>query len=883
MIKRTSSVSAARRSLLLAILMSCPFAASAQCPSGDSLWCRENGGEQDASSQGRTLESDDRAYAADAAPDYGVRGGQVGGGFSNRLDRSGRPLETGIPGTESVDASRPADRYRNAYDRSLESQQRGRRAREISQFQRFVQQSTGRLLPIYGQALFDTPQITYVPDNDAPAPDDHVLGPGDEIRLHVWGAVDYDGRLVIDRNGQVSIPRAGVVNLAGVRVRDVESVLRAQIGKTFTNFNLNASPGRLSSIQIYVVGHAEQPGTYNISSLSTMVNALFVSGGPSASGSMRDIQLKRNGEVISTLDLYDFIGKGDRSRDVHLLPGDVIVIPPVGPRVAITGALDNAAIFELEAGQDAQTTLGELLALGGGVPTLAKPQKALLERIDHDQQAPREVKEIALDASGLQEALRDGDVVTLLDISPAFANAVTLQGNVASPLRYRWFSGMRVRDLIPEREALITPDYYRRKNLLVQSIGGNEDNQARGDSGFSGASYPGDPRMPDDQRSMSPPYADDQVLPGSQRGSDSMRGSLGAAGRPLTGTGSRAAPSRRAGSEIDRRVRNMVDQINWDYAVIERLDRDRLRTRLIPFNLGRAVLEGDETQNLELEPGDVVTILSQHDLKLPLESQTRLVRVEGEVAAPGVYEAKPGETLEQLIERVGGLTPQAYLYGTEVERVSVREKQQQDLDMLIRRMEQQQQSQVLFMMANRTSSADAAAQAALIQQQQQLARSQLESLRTLRSNGRIALELDPKRVDLAALPDLQLEDGDRIFVPPVPGFVTVVGAVDSENVFIYKPGRTVGDVTKVAGLREEADLDHIFVLRADGSIVSRAQSGFFRSFSGMKLMPGDTVVVPEKLDRETTRNFVARQLKDWTQILSQFGLGVAAIKVIRDL
>lgn len=748
--------------------------------------------------------------------------------------------------------------------------------RKLSQFQRFVQESTGRLLPIYGQELFDPPQVAYIPDADAPAPDDYVLGPGDEVRLRVWGSVNYEGNLTIDRNGQINIPRAGVVTLAGVRAKDVEPALRAQIGKTFTNFQLNTNLGRLSSIQVYVVGQAEQPGSYNVSSLSTLVNALFVSGGPNANGSMRAIQLRRAGEIVATLDLYNFISHGSDGNDVHLLPGDVIVIPPAGPRVAVTGALDSAAIYELKPGEQAQTTLGEILAMSGGVPTLARSGKALLERVAAGRAAPREVQDIALDDAGLETALRDGDVVTLLDLSPEFANAVTLQGNVAAPARYRWFEGMRIRDLIPERDALITPDYYRRKNLLVLpdrerfDAGPTAQGWPPSDAttGFRGAPEASGAASADPVQKPLPPVRED---------------SLGAtAGNAAPGRTASTHRAKNAGRSLDSRVRTMVDQINWDYAVIERLDREQLRTRLIPFNLGRAVLQGDDTQNLPLQPGDVVTVLSQNDLQLPQDKRTRLVRVEGEVAAPGIYETQPGETLPQLIQRIGGLSPQAYLFGTEVERESVREKQQQDLDMLIRRLEQQQQSQILFMLANRNSG-DPASQAALIQQQQQLARTQLQSLRRLRSSGRIALELDPGTSELAALPALQLEDGDRIVIPAVPGFVTAAGAVNNENVFIYKAGRTVADVARVAGLREEADTSQMFVLRADGSIVSRQGLGFFGGFDRMKLMPGDTLIVPEKLDRETTRNFVTRQLKDWTQILSQLGLGVAAIKVIRDL
>ncbi len=715
-------------------------------------------------------------------------------------------LTTGTTGiSQAVPIARPADTL-GAVPRAPAP------ADPPSQFQRFVQDATGKLLPHFGSQLFNAPQ-NYVPDGGLPVPANYVLGPGDEIRLQVWGAVDFNATLVLDRNGQVLVPKVGVVPLSGVMVRDLEPVLRASLSKTFTNFSLNANLGRLRSIQIYVVGQARQPGTYVVSSLSTLVNALFVSGGPSANGSMRRIQLQRAGRVLTELDLYDFIARGDKSKDVPLLPGDVIVIPPAGPRVAVAGAYDHAAIYELK---DANSNVADVLSLGGGVPALASAQKALLERIDPQKSPARQVLDLSLNPAGLQQTLRDGDVLTLMAVSPAFANAVTLQGAVADPVRYRWFEGMKILDLIPERDALVTRDFYRRKNLLVQN---------------------------------------DEA--GDKRAKASSEGATG-------------------------RVRDTADQINWEYAVIERLDRNTLATQLIPFNLGKVVLQHDRAHNLALQPGDVVTILSQRDLRLPVERQVRLVRVEGEVAAPGVYQAAPGETLAQLLRRLGGLTPQAYVYGTEFTRESVRARQQENLELVIRRLEAQSQSQTTTQLSN--LAADRASQALAVQQEaRQQQRAQIDRLRLLKSNGRVSLELDPQANNLAALPGLPLEDGDRIHIPSTPGFVAAYGAVNNENVFVYKPGKTVGDVSRSAGLMDDSDTSQAFVLRADGSIVARRDRSNFMggNFESLVMMPGDALVVPTKIDRETTYSYLVRQVKDWTQILSQFGLGAAALKTIR--
>jgi protein involved in polysaccharide export with SLBB domain len=349
-------------------------------------------------------------------------------------------------------------------------------------------------------------------------------------------------------------------------------------------------------------------------------------------------------------------------------------------------------------------------------------------------------------------------------------------------------------------------------------------------------------------------------------------------------SGASSEPGEQGKSKLLDRLRGMSEQINWDYAVVERLNTDRLTTELLPFNLGRAVLQRDASQNLLLQPGDVVTILGRNELALPQERQTRLVRVEGEVAAPGIYQAMPGETMGQLLRRIGGLTPQAYVYGTEFSRESIRKRQQSNLEVLIRRLEAQAQSNGQNLGSNSAGKADAAqVQFAVAQQQAQL-KSQIERLRALKSNGRMSLELETRALALADLPELALEDGDQISVPPVPSYVAAFGAVNNENVFIFKPGKTVADIVKSAGLADDADADQLFLLRADGSVLSRGDNNslFGRPFASISVLPGDTLVVPTKLDRETGYNATVRGLKDWTQILSNLGLGLAAIKTLKN-
>jgi protein involved in polysaccharide export with SLBB domain len=412
------------------------------------------------------------------------------------------------------------------------------------------------------------------------------------------------------------------------------------------------------------------------------------------------------------------------------------------------------------------------------------------------------VDQFALDARGMARTVKDGDLVSIYPISPKIENAVTLRGHVALPLRYPYQTGMRVSDLVPDKEALITRDYFQRKNQAVR------------------------------QESVQ--------------------------------TGELAAS-----------VRRLYDEINWDYAVVERLNREDLSTTLIPFNLGKVVLEGDATQNLALQPGDVVTVFSKSDVNAPAGRRSVVVRLEGEFNNAGVYQAMQGETLRQLILRVGGVTPDAYIFGAEFTRESTKKQQEERLRQALIQFEQDLQRAAASRARNVTSQEDATALKAEAEAQQSI----LARLKRLQPTGRIVLEL-PEAPSLADLPDLPLEDGDRIILPHRPAMVSVFGSVYNESAFVHKPEKTVDDyLDQAGGARKEADQKNMFVVRADGSVIGN-KGGWFSSgrLSGVRLQPGDAIVVPDDLYRTT----LTKDLKDRTQIFYQFGLGAAALKVIGD-
>lgn len=671
-------------------------------------------------------------------------------------------------------------------------------AAERNEFQEFVFQSLGRPLPMFGHNLFSGVPSTFAPLDRVPVTPDYVVGPGDEIVIRAWGQVDIDYRATIDRNGAINIPRVGNVNVAGIQYKDLEGFLRSAVGRVFRNFELNVTLGQLRSIQVFVVGQARRPGSYTVSSLSTLVNALFASGGPTPRGSMRAIQLKRGDKVVTEFDFYDLLLKGDKSKDAKLLPGDVIYIPPVGGLVAMTGSVNEPAVYEIKSG----ASLGAMVEFSGGFTTTAEGNKATVERIA--DRKTRKVEEIALDKAGLARPLRDGDLVRIYALIPKFDNAVTLRGNVARPGRFPWREGLRVRDIIPDKEALISPEYWQRHNAAPAT------------------------------RSV---------------GQDRLR--------------------------VD--VKRTFDEINWDYAVIERLNYEDLTTQLIPFNLGKAILENDPTNNLLLRAGDMLTVFSKQDLTVPVAKQTKYVKLEGEFAVPGIYQILPGETLRQLVARVGGVSANAYLYGSEFTRESTKEFQQKRLDEAVDQMEREIQRQAASGSASALSKDEVENLKAQSETQKQLA----AKLRQIKASGRIVLELPREQVQVKDFPDLVLDDGDRLFIPAKPSTVSVVGAVFNQNAFLHRPGQRLADyLGRAGGPTKDADTGSIYVVKADGTVASRRQSGWLISgFESDQLMPGDTIVVPETLDRFR----LTKELKDWSQIFYQFALGVAGLKVLKDL
>jgi protein involved in polysaccharide export with SLBB domain len=719
-------------------------------------------------------------------------------------------------------------------------------------FQQFILQTTGQRLPIFGYQFFENINASqaqavgamqttnaFAPAEGTAVSPEYVLGAGDQLLIRAWGSIDVDVRVSIDRNGQVVIPKVGAVSMAGVKVSQSEAVIKQALAKNFKGFEVNVTLGQLRAITVYVVGQARRPGSYTLSSMSTLTSGLFASGGPNSNGSVRRVQLKRAGQVVTEFDLYGFLSQGNASGDVRLIDGDVIFIPPAAGYVALQGAVNSQAVYELKS---AGEKLDQLLAVAGGLPITTDPRKVSLERITPNLPQPRSIQNISLQTAGeqgLQTALQNGDLLTFYPITPDMGNAVTLRGNVAQAARMPWKPGMRVSDLIPNKEALITPNSVRKLNESLFDANKRERAQRERDQ------IPADLKKPEETTSVT------------------------------------KVETMRTQSLTDL-VGQAVEEVNLDYATVERFNRKDLSSELLAFNLGKVLANPQDAENIQLQPGDVITVFSSDDVRIPQAKRRVIVRLEGEVQRPGIYQVAPNESLASLLLKAGGLTPNAYLFGSAFYREDVRKQQTENLDKLVRKLEAESSSSLSQVAQSQGAASEGTVLQAKIAAATLAQKQSLERLRSVKAEGRISLSLPASlRMSLNELPRIGLQNADKFYVPSRPDFVYVFGAVNTESALLFRPGLSVSGYIALAGMGGGADKDGVILVRADGSAMT-PQSFWRNEVLSAEVLPGDTIVLPEKQDRESAWSAVFRNTKDITQILYQLGLGAAAIKTLRQ-
>ncbi len=834
----------------------------------------------------------------------------------------------------------------------------------LSEIEQFV---SGRLpstvstsIRQFGDDLFKQPPSTFAPVDKVPVGPEYVLGPGDGIIVTVWGKIDGQWSLVVDRDGNITIPKIGVLGVTGLTFKELKELLHREFSKYYKGFEMNVSMGALRTVRVYVVGQAQRPGAYTISSLSTLVNGLFEAGGPSKTGTMRRIEVKRNGKKIVEFDVYDLLLKGDKTKDIRLMPEDVIFIPPTGPLVGIGGSVKSPAIYEL----NGETRIKDLFAMAGGLTASAYLQRIQVERIFQN-----EIKIILdTDFEDLDKEdilLKDGDIVKVFPIINVIINAVTLKGNVTKPGQYQWFEGMRVSDtikdpakgLLPETyfehaliERYIPPDYHREiislnlgkalfdkdknEDKLLQpydtlTIYSKWDFLEKPKVRVSGAvNKPGEfefkPNMrvsdllklagglkryehpesylPEGMitRRMPPDFHEEKItfnfkkaIVEQNKEADIIIMPLDevrifdiwelAQDKKVTIVGTVNNPGTFAWA-YNMRVSDLLKLAGGTkyFASIDKAELTRVtptpegpKTERININLEKAI-EGDPEHNISLKNDDYLFVRTVPEWEL-----YRKITITGEVRFPGVYTTQKGERLSSLIERADGFTDRAYLRGAAFTRISVKEIQQKNIDEMINRLERE------LMGVGTTQIATAATpeEAKLFQMELEQKRQFISSLRTIRAQGRMVIRLDIPVRFKGTLYDIELEEGDSLFIPQNPSTLQVLGSVYNQIAFVYDKYKSLSDYINLGGgYTSNADRSNVYILKIDGSAVKPGKGFLGISWNkatkrwgleGGELEPGDTIVVPERLEKIGWM----RNIKDIAQILYQVAVTAGVLIV----
>ncbi len=694
---------------------------------------------------------------------------------------------------------------------------------------------------------------------DLPAGSDYVLGTGDTVVVDIWGGMTQQVTRVVDREGRISLADVGPITVAGFTLSEAQKRVQAAVQPQYHDVKVSLSVTRLRTVRVYVVGFVQRPGAYDISSLSTPLNALYSAGGPTAAGSMRIVKHYRGTTLISQQDLYDLLISGVRQAIEHLEPGDTIMVPPAGPQVGVSGMVRRPAIYELK---DQTDKLSDVVDMAGGVTASAALTEVRVERVEpHEQRLTLKVP-LELTKSGnafANEAspfmVQDGDRIYVGAIDPYKNQTIYLQGHVYRPGPYPFTGGMKISDLVksyqdvlPEPAAhaeivRLQPPDYRPLTIqfnLLEVLSGNES---------------------------IPLQAFDTVRIFGRYEADAPKvaiyGQVLRPGEYPMSAGLTASGLVRMAGGFNRSA--YLDSATLASYVVE--NGQRVVTDQKTLQLGAAV-GGDRAADLSLSPGDVLTVL-----QIPGWSDIgRSVTIRGEVTYPGNYGVNEGEKLSTFLKRVGGFRSTAYPSGIVLEREDVRRIEEKGRQELINRL---QSTSAAVRISPNTTGQDQAAVLQAVQQQQQQA---VASLRSQPVTGRLVINITADISDWENTPnDIQLRAGDVITVPKQPNFVLSLGQVYNANAMTFRRGKTAGWYLKQAGgATQLANKKGIYVIRANGSVIS--SGGVADLFSGgvlnAKLQPGDVLVVPEKF---VTGSSAWKTTLETAQFLATLALAAAAV------
>jgi polysaccharide biosynthesis/export protein len=727
----------------------------------------------------------------------------------------------------------------------------------------------------FGYDLFEGSPSTFAPVKDIQVPGDYIVAPGDTLLVQLYGNDNSNYSLMVGRDGRIYFPKLGPINVSNMGFNEARSEIESRVAQQFIGTHVNVSMGALRTIRVFVLGEAQKPGSYAVGGLSTMTNALFVSGGVKKIGSLRKIELKRAGRTVSVLDLYDLLLHGDTSGDRQLMPGDVIFIPPVGPTVTAFGAVRRPAIYELKGEKD----IGQLVEIAGGLSPDADPKTAQLERIEPSR--VREMRNIDLTSSaGLRVDVLNGDKLRVPAIRPVLENSVELTGYVYRPGAFEYRPGLHLTDVLPSLDEL-RPNADRHYVMIrrqtppdqrIEIVSADLEQALRAPA--SGA----DPELkPRDKiyvfdltanraRTVDPIITELQLQSSAAKPAQvvSIDGEVRAPGHYALEPSMHVSELIRAGGSLEDSAYAGEAEITR-YQVVNGEER---QTELVDVNLA-AIRRGEPGADVLLKPYDVLTIK-----RTPQWEEPGKVVLKGEVRFPGVYPILRGETLSSVVRRAGGLTDLAFDEGTIFLREELKVREKEQLDLLVNRLQADLAGLALESLTTSAVTPNSggggnAAQGLVVGQQL------IAQLRNTKPTGRLVINIDHVVAGKpGSLDDVVLRDGDQLLVPKKNQSVTILGEVQGPTSHVWQKGLNRDDyIARSGGPTQRADSSRIYVVRANGDVVTGHRGGWFRKTREIEIRPGDTIVVPMDTER-------VRGLPLWTSVTTIiYNLAVALLAI----
>lgn len=726
-----------------------------------------------------------------------------------------------------------------------------------------------RQLTQYGYKFFDKAVSTFTPVTDVPVGGDYRIGPGDEFMIHLWGKAEMSHKAVVSRDGTILVPRLGSLNVSGLAFDELKAFLYRKFRDYYPDFKLGITMGRLRTIDVFLVGEARYPGTYSISSLSTVISALSGAGGPAKSGSLRNIKVMRNGVLVRTLDLYDFFIHGKTENDLRLNGGDTILIPVLGPVAGVAGAVRRPAIYEMKGSQ----TIKELIDLAGGVLHAGQLQNVIIERIEGHHR--RVVKSFNLDPASqntdMNMRLKDGDVIKIYPVYEGVRQVVYLEGHVKYPREYELKPGTRLSSLISSYDDLL-PEAFMKHAEIIRSAKPDLHKEiiAFDLAGLLAGDQSQDMLLQDLDRVKIYAASEKETFPEVH-----INGALRSPGSYRLFEGMTI-------KDLIFQADNLQNRAFDERATLTRIlpGPEGADTIKIDFSPKRALM-GLSPDNMVLEKDDTVIIREMPQYGEALE---RKIVLEGGFLFPGEYTFVQGDRLSSLIEKAGGLTEDAYPFGAKFYRKSAQEIQEERLREYISKLEED----LLTLTARASEAAVDKDEALIYQQVVESKKLLLDKLKSSRPTGRMVIDLQEAMAISSSENNFELRAGDRLFVPKKSVLVNVIGEVFNPTALLAVRDENVAHyLAQVGGPTRDADDDQIYLVRADGSVMSKSQEGFLGlaswdtgnqrwtmgGFDSVKVYPGDTIIVPKKLEQYPW----LRITKDITQTLYQIAASAGVI------